>query len=142
MMKGHPGYPCAHVHLKSFVFLVFLVFFIFHEFEMKWFVIPWPMIVLSLMTDYTNLVALFSSWHGFRFDAAPEAAKFLLGELQKEHHRNRLAAEAALDEQRCREHPEDQEQLRDHERQGSKSFNGFTLLLKDNLQSMVSWSRY
>ena len=58
-----------------------------------------------------------------------EVAKFMLGELQKEHYRARLAAETAQ-----------AEQLQDggQEEQPPGAYNGFTLLLKDRLQSMAS----
>ena len=63
-----------------------------------------------------------------------EAAKFLLSELQKEHHRAQLAAEAAKAEQDC--------QLGNSENAAAKSYNGFTLFLKDRLQTMAPGSHY
>lgn len=63
-------------------------------------------------------------------------AKFLLGELQKEHYRSRLAAQAIQAEQ---QHPEaSEEQLQGGDTQSSKVYNGFTLYLKDQLQAMAS----
>ena len=61
-----------------------------------------------------------------------EVGKFLLGELQKEHHRARLSAAEAQAQQ---------DQLGKGENAAAKSYNGFTLFLKDRLQSMAPGSQ-